>query len=405
MKILFASNYFPPDSKGGYEQWCQEVGYELAERGHEVHILTCKGKGPRESRARCYVHRILNLEVCGGIANTLTRLLRRKGLEQESLSQVAHIMGRVEPDAAMIWGMWNVPRSVPSMIERVLDNHTAYYFCDYWTSLPSAFEQQVGTPARRPVTGPAKRVLARCLLSRIREQPQRELLLRHPVCVSQAVKRHLVELDVPVSHARVIPGGTSLQEFPLRRPNTGNAQLKFIYVGRLTEDKGVHTAVEAMDHCQDTETTLAIFGGGDPDYLQKLERMVQARDLASRVHFQGRVERSKVPSILSEHDALLFPSIWEEPFARTVLEGMAAQLVVIGTTTGGTPEILEEGVTGLTFKAGDAIGLARQMDRLAEDRGLCSRLAVEGAQRVREYYTLERMTDDIEELLVSLQHR
>ena len=91
--------------------------------------------------------------------------------------------------------------------------------------------------------------------------------------------------------------------------------------------------------------------------------------------------------------------IFREPFARTVLEAMAAGLVVIGTTTGGTGEILTEGKTGLTFPAGDGGQLAKQITRLFDDPVLSQRLAKVGQERVVKQYTLQRMVNQIESVL------
>jgi glycosyltransferase involved in cell wall biosynthesis len=93
---------------------------------------------------------------------------------------------------------------------------------------------------------------------------------------------------------------------------------------------------------------------------------------------------------------LLFPSVWPEPLARVVQEAMAVGLVVIGTTTGGTPELLQDGLTGLTFAAEDADGLARQIGRLARDPALFETLAQAARQTVESRFTQERMVDEIE---------
>jgi glycogen(starch) synthase len=103
--------------------------------------------------------------------------------------------------------------------------------------------------------------------------------------------------------------------------------------------------------------------------------------------------------VLAQYDALIFPSEWQEPFARTVLEAMAAGLVVIGTTTGGTGEILVDEVTGLTFPAGDAQVLARQIQHLYHNPTLRVQLAKIGQQCVIQNFTFSRMVDQIETAL------
>jgi glycosyltransferase involved in cell wall biosynthesis len=79
---------------------------------------------------------------------------------------------------------------------------------------------------------------------------------------------------------------------------------------------------------------------------------------------------------------------------------MAAGLVVVGTTTGGTGEILRNGETGLTFAPEDADGLAEQVTRLLIDPDLRCRLAQAGRHTVLENFTLDKMVNEIEAYLV-----
>jgi len=112
------------------------------------------------------------------------------------------------------------------------------------------------------------------------------------------------------------------------------------------------------------------------------------------------VSKDEMPAIFQQFDALVFPSIYEEPLARVTQEAMAAGLVVVGTTTGGTGEILRDGETGLTFAPEDAEGLAEQVNRLIVDPYLFCRLAQAGRQTVLENFTLDKMVNEIEAYLV-----
>jgi glycosyltransferase involved in cell wall biosynthesis len=107
-----------------------------------------------------------------------------------------------------------------------------------------------------------------------------------------------------------------------------------------------------------------------------------------------------MPAILQQFDILIFPSIYEEPLARMTQEAMLSGLVVVGTTTGGTKEILRDGETGFTFAPEDADGLAVQVNRLLADPELRCRMAQAGQQTVLENFTLDKMVNEIEEYLV-----
>jgi glycosyltransferase involved in cell wall biosynthesis len=174
-----------------------------------------------------------------------------------------------------------------------------------------------------------------------------------------------------------------------------------LYIGRLERMKGVHTLVGAMRDVP-AAVTLDIVGSGEPDYTAELQAMVSAGDLGTRVRLRGPVPRTQIPLLLRSCDALVFPSEWEEPFARSVLEAMAAGLPVIGTTTGGTGELLIDGVTGLTYAAGNAQDLAVQIRRLADDPQLRRQLAATGCETVHRFYTIGRMVDELEAELIAL---
>jgi glycogen synthase len=208
---------------------------------------------------------------------------------------------------------------------------------------------------------------------------------------------------VDVAHAKIVHGGTSVEEFDAISRSTvpGEMPLRLLYIGRLLRIKGIHTIIKAMQ-ILDVPVVLDILGAGDPDYVAELEAMVVQGEVGGRVRFLGAALRTQVPQVLVQHDVLLFSSEWDEPFARSVLEAMAAGLVVIGTTTGGTGEILVEGETGLTYPAGDAGQLAAQIRRLANDPVLRRRLGESGYATVRQHFTLGRMVDDLEAELIAI---
>jgi glycosyltransferase involved in cell wall biosynthesis len=118
--------------------------------------------------------------------------------------------------------------------------------------------------------------------------------------------------------------------------------------------------------------------------------------------FKGNVPREQMPQVFAEHDVLVFPSIWPEPLARVVQEAMACGLVVIGTTTGGTPELLQDGKNGLTFPAEDARQLATKIELVVKDRDLRARLAAAARQTIEQRFTLGHMVDQIEGIFAQL---
>src|SRR6476619_7479642 len=102
MRILFASNMFPPYARGGYEQWCEDVALALSARGHSLVILTSRpsaapttGGGHAanvELEHSIAVYRLLHTQVEGTLVQTALRLLREpKRFEEENLAEVRHV--------------------------------------------------------------------------------------------------------------------------------------------------------------------------------------------------------------------------------------------------------------------------------------------------------------------------
>ena len=142
---------------------------------------------------------------------------------------------------------------------------------------------------------------------------------------------------------------------------------------------------------------LSIYGRGTPEYQDRLENSVSKYQLDRYVRFKGVVPREEMPVVFAAHHVLIFPSVWAEPLARIIQEAMACGLVVIGTATGGTREILHDGENGLIFEAGDAQMLTEKILQVHDDENLRARLAKSARRTVKEEFSLERMVDEIEE--------
>ena len=405
MRILFLSNFFPPARPGGYTQWCQEVAVRLAEQGHTIGVLTSRyelGKAPADEQN---VYRLLHLEGDLAYYQPLHFFTRWKKEYRENLAFLEFTVMEFAPDLIFVWGMWSLSKALPALAEQLLPGRTVYYLSDYWLSASDMHSRYWQSPARSKSMQVPKWVLSKVAMSILTQKGQADLKLEQVICVSVRVRDLLVEAGLPIGHARIIHGGTDIERFPdFRERDYLSGNLKLLYAGQLVRHKGVHTAIEAMAKLVNKrrikQTTLTLVGSGHPDYEAFLHQLVKKENLQDFVTFLKPVSKEKMPAILQQFDVLIFPSIYEEPLARMTQEAMASGLVVIGTTTGGTQEILKDGENGLTFAPEDANGLAEQVARLTIDAELCGRLAQAGRQTVLENFTLDKMVKEIEAYLV-----
>ncbi len=405
MRILFISNFYPPHRVGGWEQLVEEINLELRSRGHKTHVLTSNYLAGADSTDRPGVGRVLHLESDLYHYKPYQFFFGRSQRLRHNLSHVQGAITKFDPDVLFIHGMWNLSRRIAWQAEQLKPRSVVYYVASDWPYAPDIHVQYWQDPARTLPRRFLKRIMAMAAINMV-EQERRgyPLNFRHVLCVSQAVRMNLAtNADIPMDRMHVIYNGIRTDQFVPKNQSSesstdGNA-FRLIYAGSLASHKGVHTAIEAMDILAQQKhrknITLTIVGSGHPEYVGRLKSYVAFNGLETSVRFRGSVPRGEMPDLLRAYDALVLPSICEEALARIVQEAMSSGLVVIGTTTGGMGEILLEGDTGLTFEPQDAFGLAKQIDKLCDDRQLAHRLALQGRRIVLEKFDIYRMVDQI----------
>lgn len=405
MRILFLSNFFPPARPGGYTQWCHEVAERLEDQGHTIGVLTSRHERAKVSASETNIYRLLHLEGDLNYYQPLHFFTHWNKQHQENLVFLEHTIKDFAPDLIFVWGMWALSKELPARAEQLLPDRVVYYLSDYWPSALDMHTTYWQSPAKHWPMRLLKRPLSKIARTHLTQMGRSALKFEHVICVSARVRELLVETGLPIQHARIIHGGTDVQRFSSAHERDYQSRhLKLLYAGQLVRHKGVHTAIEAMARLVNkqmiNQVTLSIFGSGHPDYEAFLRHLVERELLHDFVIFHKPVSKDKMPTILQQFDVLIFPSIYEEPLARMTQEAMASGLVVVGTTTGGTKEILKDGETGLTFKPEDADGLAKQVIRLISDPDVRCRLAQAGRQNVLENFTLDKMVAEIEAYLL-----
>lgn len=160
----------------------------------------------------------------------------------------------------------------------------------------------------------------------------------------------------------------------------------FLYLGRITEDKGVHFAVEAA---KKAGVPLLIAGTSYPGegYWQKF---IEPHIDGVQVRYLGEASFERKIELLQGARCLLFPTCWNEPFGYAMIEAMACGTPVIGFNNGSVPEIVQEGVSG--FVVEDADGMANAIQKIDTiDRAKVRR-------RAEHYFSVEKMISGYEKV-------
>lgn len=160
------------------------------------------------------------------------------------------------------------------------------------------------------------------------------------------------------------------------------------FLGRLVENKGLPTMIEALTHLPDY--CRAVFIGHGP-MKSVLEEQAARLGVTDRVVFKPGVPTYEVPRELAQLDVLVLPSLtrpnWKEQFGRVLCEAMACETPVIGSDSGEIPYVIAD--AGLVFPEGDAEALSERVQQLLDNPQLYAQLAQKGRQRVLENYTQE----------------
>jgi glycosyltransferase involved in cell wall biosynthesis len=408
MRLLFISNFYPPFSRGGYEQWCQEVAEGLQNRAHEVLVLTSdyENNAPHRPEPE-WIHRKLHLEMdLASLRNGLIFFTGRRSRESDNLSLLQQHIESFRPDIVFIWGMWNLPRSLPASAEDLMPGRVAYYMGDYWPALPDQFEYYWNAPARSWATGIPKSILKPVAVQILAGEMRASSRFEHVIFPSAYMRDEFIRRGISPQQTKIIYGAidTSLYQYRAGHSDSQkNGETSLLYAGRLISDKGVHTAVEAMGYLVNqvgiNQVHLTIVGTGEAEYEAHLHELARQYHVEDKVKFLGAQTKESMPRLYQHADIFLFTSFWPEPFGRVIVEAMASGVAVVGTATGGAAEILVDNENALLYPPGDAIGLAKQITRLIESPSLHLNIASAGRLTARTRFDLQRMVTEIEAYL------
>jgi glycosyltransferase involved in cell wall biosynthesis len=225
------------------------------------------------------------------------------------------------------------------------------------------------------------------------------------VAVSYSNARYLTEeKGLQPSKVVTIRNGCDLAKFDStsRRPWRTKAKIHIdaddpvvTCVGRLEPQKGHSVLFEALPTVLAEFPRLRIICLGDGSLRPALEQRCRELNLLKSVHFLGMV--SNVSEWLAVSDFTVLPSFYEGlPLAA--IESLAAGTPVIATEVDGTPEVVVNGVTGLTVHPGDPTGLANAMLLMMRHAGMRHDLGARGRRLVEQEFNVTRQIAETERL-------
>jgi glycosyltransferase involved in cell wall biosynthesis len=229
------------------------------------------------------------------------------------------------------------------------------------------------------------------------------------LCISNAVRDWLVGRGMPPDKARVIHYGIESKKFSessrnLREQWGGNDKAVIGSIGRLEPRKNHECLIAAMPQiCQAIPKTLLLIAGHDPcGYGVTLRRQIDGLGLGEHVRLVGF--QNDVVSFLNAIDVFAFATN-SEGFGQVMVEAMAMSKSVVASAIPPLTEIAVDGDTGLLVERGNPRAFADALIHLIKDPLKRERMGLRGRERVRKYFTAERMTQETTTLYEELMCR
>ena len=379
LKILVLTNLYPPQVLGGYERSIADFARLLQHRGHTVLVLTSDTPQFSASHTSLYpdppVDRCLLL--MGEWSDQGTRWFdqqRVADVMQQNQATLKHHLNYFQPDVCLA-GNLDFLQTEAENLALLLSHQVPV--AHYVMNARSGYDP---------------------------EHTPRSSLYQFITC-SDWVTASLVASGYPAATAQTIYPGADVDAFyQVELPPRD--RLRIAYASLVAHYKGADVLVEALSllHAAGIEFTATIAGGTfQPEFAEALKQFVESEGLQESIHFPGALSRQELIQLYKNHNVLVFPSRFEEPFGISQIEAMAAGLTLVTSGTGGAREIVEEhGKDGLIFESENPFDLADILSSLPTDLARWEAIARTGQQRAMSKFSQTKAVEKLEAIFLEL---
>jgi glycosyltransferase involved in cell wall biosynthesis len=235
--------------------------------------------------------------------------------------------------------------------------------------------------------GPRPRTLG---LVRERERLRDAIAAVDTVIVASAYVRERA-VSSGVAPGRIVTLPPPLPDAAYAESSRPAATRAVLFAGRIVPQKGLDVLIRAVGRIPaERRPPVRVFGTGST--LEEMRRL--AAGLAVELDAPGAVDAIGLRDAMDAAAVIALPSCWAEPFGYVGIEAMARGRPVVASSIGGVVDWLEDEQTGVAVPPGDAVALARALDRLTGDSALRARLGT-NARASAERFRLAPGLDDL----------
>lgn len=407
MKILLISDYFPPYVVGGAEISAYYLGVGLSKLGHDVTVLTrYPKKVTLDFEAFSAVHSVAYKNKKGPLYDYFHTGI----LSSANLGKKLEDMLRIEDFDIIHAQNWISGYAVMRAKRRMEKFPTAILSIrDYRHICPALYGWCLSDKAQTECN---LFKTAQCIYKHSKAPHLTKIfglipydVLRYVSC--NMLKRSLNAFDAYITNSNFLRGvvlnnlklkpedvyvvynAVNLEEFK-KTVDSGNNKksdkIRILYVGRFDIGKGIEYLIGAIPCIVKYNDNCSFVFVGDGAIRPQIENLARKLGVFKHIIFEGFVPHEDVNKYYQQCDIAVIPSVWHEPFGRSLIEAMAYEMPVIATRIGGISEIIAHGRDGLLVKPADSDELADALQRLIRDEKMRIKMGKHGRKVAEEKY-------------------
>lgn len=342
MRILFINDY--GYEVGGAETYLLNLKKGLEKNGHTVKILSSDRKGPKKPFSD-YTFKGINQDSVGRVFPYMWNV--------HALLTLKNVLKEFNPDIVHLHFVFY--HASPSIFLALKNIPTIY------TAHAHELIGPMGVKRTKRCTHPEEESCIYCL-GIAKYLPERIKmiafsLLKKSIDYYVSPSKHHLKLIQEYGYYPSMNIYNGINLFPYSEITNTKT---ILYIGRLSQDKGVINAVAAMKDIvkKIPDARLIIVGSGPEE--RSLKKYAKDNNLEKNIIFTGKIDNTHVEEYYKKSTLLLVPSTHPDNLPTVCIEAMSVGRPIIGSNIGGIPELITDGDTGFLVEPGNAQAIATQ---------------------------------------------
>jgi glycosyltransferase involved in cell wall biosynthesis len=405
MRICILSDGIPPEGKGGAERVAWNTALWLSERGHAVAVITTTATGEfsRTVEQGITIYRIPSAYH--------TRWRNWRMLDNSKVVvQVARCLAEIRPDVVHAHNLHQHLSYASLKAARLSGARVYHTFHDMVPVLGTGkIVPKPGRPGSGEVWDYRVSSIEALQRERARHNPWRRRRVQQALAdahglfaVSQSLATGLQQNGI--DGIRVIHNGIDTEHWnpsteaveAFRKKHELSAKRIISFGGRLSALKGGDVVLAALPEVvSKVPDAVLLVLGTENAYASEIRARAEVRGLAAHLKFTGWLGADEITAAFGASDLVLVPSLYLDPLPTVALEAMASGKPVVGSTYGGVPEMIVDGVTGTVVDPHDTARFSAAIIDILKDKERALQMGSAGRTRIKQHFSRERYVDEL----------